>query len=96
VHHLHDVLDGQAGVLDVGHLVAALVGHGFVGDEAVLLGVVEELGAGEGVGDGDLDGLAVELLGELDGVADRLAGLAGQAEDEVAVDDQAELVAVAL
>ena len=25
VHHLHDVLDGQAGILDVGHLVAAIV-----------------------------------------------------------------------
>ena len=70
--------------------------HRLVGDEAVLLGVVEELGAGEGVRDGDLDGLAIELLGEVDGVADGLAGFAGQAEDEVAVDDEAELVAVAL
>jgi len=34
-------------------------------------------------------------FGELDGVADRRGGLAGQAEDEVAVDHQAELVAVA-
>jgi hypothetical protein len=33
-------------------------------------------------------------LGEVDGVADRLLGLAGQAEDEVAVDGQAEVVAV--
>ena len=46
------------------------------------------------MGDGDLDGLAVERLGEVDGVADRLLGLAGQAEDEVAVDDEAEVVAV--
>ena len=68
---------GEAEVFDVGHLVAALVGHGFVGDEAVGLGEVEELGAGEGVGDGDLDGLAVDLFGEVDGVADGLAGLAG-------------------
>ena len=37
VHHLHDVLGGQAGVLDVGHLVAAAVFHLFVGDEAVAL-----------------------------------------------------------
>ena len=96
MHHLHDVLNGKAGVLDVGHLVAAIVRHGLVGDKALLLGVVEELGAGEGVGDGDLDGLAVELLGELDGVANGLPGLAGEAENEVAVDDQAELVAVAL
>ena len=29
VDHLHDVLDGQAGVLDVRHLVAAAVFHAF-------------------------------------------------------------------
>ena len=57
-------------------------------------GEVVELGAGVGVGDGDLDGLAVERLGEVDGVADGLFGLAGQAEDEVGVDDEAEVVAV--
>ena len=67
----------------------------FVGDEAVGLGEVVELGAGVGVGDGDLDGLAVERLGEVDGVADGFLGLAGQAEDEVGVDDEAEVVAVA-
>ena len=33
-------------------------------------------------------------LGEVDGVADRLLGFAGQAEDEVGVDDEAEVVAV--
>ena len=44
--------------------------------------------------DGDLDGLAVEGFGEVDGVADGLLGLAGQAEDEVGVDDEAEVVAV--
>lgn len=94
VDHLHDVLDGEAGVLDVGHLVTAAILHVFVGDEAVFVGEVIELGAGVGVGDGDLDGLAVEGLGEVDGVADGLAGLAGEAEDEVGVDDEAEVVAV--
>ena len=72
----------------VGHLVV-------VGDEAVDAGVLVELGAGEGVGDRDLDGFDVELLGELDGVADGFLRLAGKAEDEVAVDGEAELVAVA-
>ncbi len=57
-------------------------------------GEVVELGAGVGVGDGDLDGLAVEGLGEVDGVADGFFGLAGEAEDEVGVDDEAEVVAV--
>jgi hypothetical protein len=45
VHHLHDVLGGEAGVLDVGHLVAAAVFHLFVGDEVVARGEVVELGA---------------------------------------------------
>ena len=94
VDHLHDVLDGETGVLDMSHLVTAGVSHDVVGDEAVFGGVVVELGAGEGVGDGDLNGLAVELLGEVDGVADGLAGLAREAEDEVGVDDEAEVVAV--
>ncbi len=94
MHHLHDVLGGEAGVLDVRHLVTAAVLHLFVGDEAVALGVVVELGAGIGVGHGDLDGLAVQDLGEVDCVADGLFGLTRQAEDEVGVDDEAEVVAV--
>ena len=94
VHHLHHVVGGQAGILDVRHLVAAAVLHALVGDEAVGLGVVVKLGAGIGVGDRYLDSLAVQRLGEVDGVADRLLGLARQAEDEVAVDGEAEVVAV--
>ncbi len=92
--HFHDVLDGEARVLDMRHLVAGVVFHLLVGDEAVLLGEVVELGPGIGMGNRDLDGFAVERLGEVDGVADALLGLAGQAEDEVGVDDKAEIVAV--
>src|SRR6266851_1689577 len=94
VDHLHHVFGGEARVLDVGHLVAAAVFHLFVGDETVLLGEVVELCTRIGVGDGDLDGLAVKGLGEVDGVADGLFGLARKAEDEVGVDDEAEVVAV--
>ena len=94
VHHLHHVLGGQAGILDVRHLVAAVVRHLLVGDQVVVLGVVVELGAGVGMRDRDLNGLAVERLGEVDRVADRLRRFAGKTDDEVAVDDQAELVAV--
>jgi hypothetical protein len=46
------------------------------------------------VGDGNLNGFNVQRLGEVDRVLDRLLGLAGQAEDEVAVDGEAEVVAV--
>ena len=80
----------------MGHLVAAVVGHGFVGDEAFFLGEVEELGAGKAWAMETWMVSQSSCLGEVDGVADGLAGLAGQAEDEVAVDDEAELVAVAL
>ena len=44
--------------------------------------------------DRDLDGFNVQLFRELDGVLDGLASLAWQAENKVAVHDQAELVAV--
>jgi len=94
VHHLHHVLGGQAGVFDVCHLVTAAVFHVLVGDEVVLRGEVVELSARVSMGDGDLDGLAVERLGEVDRVPDRLLRLAGKAKDEVGVDDEAEVVAV--
>jgi len=47
-----------------------------------------------GVRDGNLDGFAVERFREIDGVANRVLGFARQAEDEVGVDDEAEVVAV--
>ena len=56
------------------------------GDQVVLLGVIVELRAGIGVRDRNLDGLDVEALGEIDGVAKRVARFAGQADDEIAVD----------
>ena len=65
-----------------------------VGDESVGLGVVVELRARIGVRNGDLDGFHIQRLGKVDGVADRLLRLAGQAENEVAVDRQAQVVAV--
>ena len=74
--------------------MTAAVLHLFVGDEVVARGEVVELGAGVGVGDGDLDGFAVEGLRKVDGVADGLFGFAGESEDEVGVNDQAEIVAV--
>ena len=43
--------------------------------------------------DRNLDGFHVELFGEIDGAADGFAAFARQAENEVAVDDQAELLA---
>jgi len=74
--------------------VSAFVNHrrAFAQDEAVGLGVVVKLGAGIGVRDGDLNGLAIELLGEVDGSANGFLGLAGESEDEVTVDEESELL----
>jgi hypothetical protein len=94
MHHLHDVLDRKARVLDVSHLVAVAVLHFLVGDETILFDEVEELGAGKGMGDGDLNGLAIELLGELDGVADRCLGFTGKTEDEITVYNESEVMTV--
>jgi hypothetical protein len=74
--------------------VPGFIGHGIDGDEPVLLDVIVELGAGIGMRDGNLDGFGVQPLGEIDGLADALARLAGQPDDEIAVDQQAELLAV--
>ena len=41
-----------------------------------------------------LDGFNVQLFGEIDGAADGLVGFARQAENEVAVHDQSEFLAV--
>jgi hypothetical protein len=92
--HFQDVLGGQTGVLDVGHLMPGFVGHSLVGYEAILLRVVEELGAGESVRDGNLNGFHVQRFGKVDGVADRHPGFAGKPQDKVAVDGQTEIVAV--
>ena len=94
VHHLHDVLRGQAGVLDVGHLVAAAVLHLLISDETIFLDEVEKLGAGKGMGDGDLNSLAIELLSEPDGVANGSPGFTGKAEDEITVYDEAKVMTV--
>ena len=56
--------------------------------------MVVQLGAGHGVSERDLDGFAVEFLGEIDGLLDGFTGFAGQADDEVAVNLDADFVAI--
>src|SRR6266545_3823974 len=53
-----------------------------------------ELGPRVGSGERHLDGVGVELAGEPDRLRDRLPRLAGQAEDEAAVDGDPEVMAV--
>ena len=62
----HHVLPGQVRILQVRKLVAAVVGNGFAGEKAFAHTLIVELGAGIGMGHGDLDGLAVQLLGVFD------------------------------
>ena len=73
----------------------ALVDHLAVGHhEAILHRVLVEFSAGIGMSHGNLDGFNVQFLGEGNRIVDGLVGFAGQAHDEVTVDDKAKLMAV--
>ncbi len=75
--------------------MAGIVGHLFVDrDQAVLLDVIVELRAGERMAERNLNGLDVEFLGEIDALPNGLARFARQSHDEIAMDRQAELLAV--
>ena len=76
-------------------LVAALVHHfGVCNHETVFDCVIEKLGAGIGMRNGNLDRLDVELFGEINRVVDRVACFAGEAKDEVAVHHKPQLMAI--
>src|ERR1700722_435573 len=69
MHHLEYVIGGQTWVLDVGHLVAALVAHRRrILDESILPCVFIELSTRIRVGNRSLDRFHVERLRELDRV----------------------------
>ena len=63
-------------------------------EPAVLHRLLVEERAGIRRGQRHLDGVRVDLLGEADRLLDRLLRLARQAQDEGAVDGDAELVAI--
>src|ERR1700761_6724410 len=91
VNHLQHILGRQAGIFDVSHLMPTRVRHVMVGDKTILLGKVIKLGARICVRDRDLDGLAIQRLSKVDGVADGFSGFARQAEDEVGVHGEAQI-----
>src|SRR5215468_6277395 len=73
VHHFHDVFRWKFRVLDLHHLMPALVHHLGVGrEESVLHNVIVEFRSRIRMRDRDLDRFYVEFLGEVDGVADGL------------------------
>ena len=53
-----------------------------------------EFRAGEGVAERHLNGLHVQLLGEVDALAQGLARFARQTDDKIAMNHQAQLVAI--
>src|SRR6185437_3920599 len=74
--------------------MSALIDHASLDQKIVLDGEVVELGARVGVGDRNLYGFNIQFLGKSDRVFDSFARFPGQAENEVSMDDQAELVRV--
>ena len=79
----------------MGQLVPAFVDHlGVCHHKAVFYSVFVEFSSRVGVRHRNLDGLDIKFFGEVDGLADRLSRFPGQAQNEVAVDDQAQLVTI--
>ena len=96
LHRVEDLGVAEMRIVQRRDLDAVLVDQfGVRGVEpAVLHRLVVEEGAGIGRGQRHLDGVRVDPWRPADRLGDRLAGLARQAEDEGAVDGDAELVAV--
>ena len=74
--------------------MAHVVRDGFAGEETFTHALVVKFGAGIGVGHGNLNRLAIQFLGVVDGLLDGLFGFAGKADDEIAVHVNADLLAV--
>src|SRR5487761_1328227 len=96
VHRLEDLRARQLRVLEHRRLHAPLVHQvGVVlGQPSLLLRLLVQGGARVRSGDGHLQRVGVDVLGELDRLLDRLLGLTGKADDERAVDGYAQVVAV--
>src|SRR5690349_4550805 len=72
-----------------------IIGHLFINrDEPVLLNVVVKFSARERVPQRDLDGLYIQFFRKIYALADGLSCFARQADDEVAVNGEAQLLAV--
>src|SRR5439155_15693095 len=91
---LEDLVRGDLGVGDGALLIARLVDQAVHRQELVLDDEVVEPGARIGRRERDLEGLGVHVPRETDRLLDRTLRLPREAEDEGAVDQNAELVAV--
>src|ERR1039457_2363976 len=82
----------------IGHralLIAVLIEQRIDREEAILLDVVVKLGAGIRRRERYLDGLAIHFARELHRLLDGVLGLAREAPDEGAVDEDSNLMAIA-
>jgi len=82
----HQVVGGEAGVLDLRHLwppSSTILWSPTM--KPFLTAKIVKLGAGVGVRDGNLDGFHVEFLGKVDRTTNRLVRFRRGGEDEVAV-----------
>ena len=96
MHSFQGFFTRQTGILNHRQLVPTLIHHLLlVDDEAVLLGKVVQLRARVSMRQRYLDGLYIQLLGKLDGLLDSLASLPRQADDEVAVHSESQLLGIA-
>ena len=96
MHHFQDIVARNPRILNHGDLVSHIVNHlgAFGLKESVRLGVIVKFRSRIGMRQRYLDGVHIQLLGEIDGAPNGFFGLARQAEDEVAVNDEAEFLAV--
>src|ERR1051326_4727766 len=94
LQRLADLVRSQARIFEDGILDTGSRDELIALEMAVLLRPVIQFGAGIGRSEGHLDAEDVEFASEAHRLLDRLTSFAGQAEDEGAVDDDAELVAV--
>src|SRR5205085_1488893 len=96
LYRLEDLGVPEVWVMQRSDLHAALVDQVGVAlvEPAILKGLPVEIGAGIGRGERHLDRVRVDVGGELDRLLDRLLRLARQAQNERAVNRDAELVAV--
>src|SRR5215472_18824154 len=95
VHRAIDLRPRQVRVAEGTHLQTALIDQPLHLEPPLAPRLLVERGARIGSGQRDLNGVGIDLTGEADGLLDGLARFPGQAEDEGAVDGDAESLAVA-
>src|SRR3989441_8802998 len=90
----HHLFPREMRILDMGELVASGISQRFHPQKSLASHLIVEFRDGHGMSERNLNRLAIDFLGEFDCLLDGLFRLAGQPDDEVAVDLDADLLAV--